>query len=253
MKGFVITLSTTLLLITLLCAQQLVTSRDSILIFPPNDVNAHYEGDTITVYNVGQEMLLIDSLHAKKEYSYLLHIYFKDSTIYYKVMWQTRNPLPLLHLEIPPADSALFVFEAPDLCPLCKRAGDSLKGNFVDSIYIYSNSLDQNVKILYATGIGLETALESAPIPPRTTFLFQNYPNPFNAVTRFSFYLPEATLVELDVFDLRGHKLESVFKGYLNSGRHDFFWKAANYASGLYFYRLITPKKVLSGKCLLIK
>lgn len=83
--------------------------------------------------------------------------------------------------------------------------------------------------------------------------LSQNYPNPFNAITTFHFYLPASSYVSLKVYDIMGKEVATVVDGYLDSGEHRGIFDATALPSGLYFYKLITPKSVQTKFMALIK
>ena len=51
--------------------------------------------------------------------------------------------------------------------------------------------------------------------------LFQNVPNPFVGVTDFALQLPEASNVQLEIYDLNG-RMEATYKGTLDQGTHLF-------------------------------
>ena len=51
--------------------------------------------------------------------------------------------------------------------------------------------------------------------------LFQNVPNPFVGVTDFALQLPEALVVQLEIYDLNG-RMETSYKGTLDQGMHQF-------------------------------
>jgi immune inhibitor A len=81
-------------------------------------------------------------------------------------------------------------------------------------------------------------------IPARFT-LAQNYPNPFNGRTIIEFTVgvggPEE--ISLDVFDILGRRVITLFKGLSEPGIHRVEWDGRDYrgiavASGVYFYRL---------------
>ncbi len=68
-------------------------------------------------------------------------------------------------------------------------------------------------------------------------------PNPSNGPTLFNFDLPQRAAVSLDVFDLRGHKIRSVFREELPAGSHAIHWDGRDgqghqLASGVYFAKL---------------
>ena len=239
-----------LLIFTSLCLGQLLkTSRDSLFIFPAHPENVmDWPIDTIFVYNIGNQTLIIDKLLSKHEFSYPLTISSKDTSIFYYVL----NGIPL-NFSIAAGDSAMLVFSSPDLCPICKTTTDSMTGNFEDSIYIYSNSIDGGPKILYATGIGMETGIEDQNLMPLSAVLIENFPNPFNETTTIRFRLPEAAEVEIMIVDLNGRMVERLLKKKMPSGQHQITWQARNFASGIYFCRLRTAKINRFQKMILIK
>lgn len=87
---------------------------------------------------------------------------------------------------------------------------------------------------------------------PQKFYLDQNYPNPFNPSTKISFGLPVSSKVTFRVYDLNGKDVYVLNKEY-NAGRHVIEFNAANLASGVYFYKLITSDFNSTRKMLLIK
>jgi hypothetical protein len=79
------------------------------------------------------------------------------------------------------------------------------------------------------------------------------FPNPFNPTTDISFSLPDAAMVNLNVFDLHGRLVKSLVDGWRSSGNHVVTFDAAYLTSGVYLYTLITASTERSGKLLLIK
>jgi hypothetical protein len=88
---------------------------------------------------------------------------------------------------------------------------------------------------------------------PRTFALSQNYPNPFNPVTNIKFELPYDSFTELTVYDAIGREVQVLIKESLTAGLYNFNWNAANYPSGVYFYRLETEKFIETRKMVLVK
>ena len=101
------------------------------------------------------------------------------------------------------------------------------------------------------------TALKQTELPTVYT-LSQNYPNPFNPSTSISFALPEAAEVRLEVFNLLGQRVTTLLNQRLEAGNHTAEWNSQNelgqtVASGIYFYRLETPRFTESKKMVLLK
>jgi len=65
-----------------------------------------------------------------------------------------------------------------------------------------------------------------------------NYPNPFNARTSINFTLNKAENIEIEIFNLRGEKLETLYSGWIQSGKQQVSWDASDYPSGIYFYKI---------------
>ncbi len=99
------------------------------------------------------------------------------------------------------------------------------------------------------------TAIERdmlAGIPVNHT-LEQNYPNPFNPSTTIRFQIPRGGQVTLTVYSLTGRKVATLVDGVYRSGSYNVKWDASNLASGMYIYRLVSGRTVLSKRMLLIK
>lgn len=75
---------------------------------------------------------------------------------------------------------------------------------------------------------------------PEKPHLSQNFPNPFNPSTKIRFYLAVALSkhVVLTIYDNTGKKLETLVNKSLFPGGHEVEWNAANYSSGVYYYKL---------------
>ncbi len=83
--------------------------------------------------------------------------------------------------------------------------------------------------------------------------LSQNYPNPFNPTTEISLALPVTSNVKLEIFNIVGQKVITLFNGQLETGNHAFTWDGRNSASGIYFYRMQTDNYSATKKMLLLK
>ncbi len=88
---------------------------------------------------------------------------------------------------------------------------------------------------------------------PSSVVLFQNRPNPFNPVTEISFFLPEASMVSLDIFNLTGQRVAKLSDEFRDAGTHTISWNAGGLASGVYFYRLEAGERVCTRKMVLLK
>jgi hypothetical protein len=81
----------------------------------------------------------------------------------------------------------------------------------------------------------------------------QSYPNPFNAKAIIRFALPEASHVNISIYDLLGRKIETLVNGEQPAGYHQVKWDSKDKASGAYFYTIHAGDFVDSKKMLLVK
>jgi len=93
--------------------------------------------------------------------------------------------------------------------------------------------------------------------------LHQNYPNPFNPTTKISFSIPlsrgvsadggRGVLVKLKIFDILGREVSTLVNESLKPGTYEVDWNGSSFASGVYFYKLISGDYIESKKMILIR
>ena len=88
---------------------------------------------------------------------------------------------------------------------------------------------------------------------PYTFNLNQNYPNPFNPTTSISFSLPSAMNVRLEVFNVLGQNVATLYDGVLDAGLHEYPFDASALSSGIYLYRLQADEMIETKKMILMK
>ena len=79
------------------------------------------------------------------------------------------------------------------------------------------------------------------------------HPNPFNPVTTISFYLPEASVIQLAVFDINGREVSRLLEGWMDSGNHEVVFDGSRLSSGVYFCNLIADGFSSAKKMMLVK
>ncbi len=83
--------------------------------------------------------------------------------------------------------------------------------------------------------------------------LEQNYPNPFNPSTTILYNIGKSSIVKMDLFDIMGRKVGTLFDAYQNKGQHSITIDGSKLSSGIYFYRLSTPNYQKSRQMILMK
>jgi hypothetical protein len=106
--------------------------------------------------------------------------------------------------------------------------------------------------ILHDTSGNLNSVEKKHNIPQKF-LLKQNYPNPFNPITTIEFSIPKAEFVTLKIYNLLGQEKITLVSDKLTSGNYTYSWDASGYASGIYYYTLVTGEYSQTKKLLLIK
>jgi len=104
-----------------------------------------------------------------------------------------------------------------------------------DGTFNYSNEIEIDVNI------------------PTEFVLYQNYPNPFNPSTLIKFSLPQQSRVKIKIFNSIGQLIDTLIDTQMDEGYHEVRFDAANFASGVYYYRMETENFTSIKKMLLIK
>ena len=134
----------------------------------------------------------------------------------------------------------------------------SFKGNNND----IANVGLENIMVSGPRGQMVEVASHSVStevkLVPGVFALHQNYPNPFNPKTEIRFDLPEASKVEISIFNLMGQKVRTLSNEEISSGYHVMQWDGTNdkgsmVSTGMYFYTLSTNKYNAMRKMLFLK
>lgn len=131
--------------------------------------------------------------------------------------------------------------DRPDKCEVVS-ANYILEGIVVAENIVVSEDI-QHVDNLFKEGIEL----------PLTYFLFQNYPNPFNASTIIKYGLREPSQVTVEIYDVIGRKVETLFDGSQPAGYHSIIWNSGDNPSGIYFYKIWAGEFTDTKKMILLK
>ncbi|NIA31008.1 MAG: T9SS type A sorting domain-containing protein [Actinobacteria bacterium] len=85
-----------------------------------------------------------------------------------------------------------------------------------------------------------------------------NFPNPFNPDTKITFTLPADAYVTMSIYNTQGQFVKTLINQYQSQGTHSIVWDGRNakgelVPSGMYFYRIIAGKDMLSKRMILMK
>ena len=88
---------------------------------------------------------------------------------------------------------------------------------------------------------------------PKEFALYGNYPNPFNPVTTIKFDVPVEGLVNIQVFDLLGREVTTLYYNSMKPGSYTISFDASELSSGFYFYRMNAGSFTSVKKMILVK
>ncbi|RPH93518.1 MAG: T9SS C-terminal target domain-containing protein [Calditrichaeota bacterium] len=94
---------------------------------------------------------------------------------------------------------------------------------------------------------------DKEPTAPTEFALQQNYPNPFNPTTTISYAVKTMGNVELQVYDVLGHQVETLVNEVQNAGNYQVIFDAKDLPTGIYLYTLRSAQSVLSQKMVLMR
>jgi hypothetical protein len=180
----------------------------------------------------------------------------EPGVIWIAAITSVMNPIPV---ESGPVAVMSFMIDgnAPDTVAVVSFENTV----FHDNAWSDTTGYDLIIPILVDGGItiGSQTGVEDNNALPEKFELSQNYPNPFNGETKISFTLPDASHIDLSVYDLIGRKVASLYSGQARAGETEIGWDARTSTgdelpSGIYFYRLtIAEGKSLTRRMTLLK
>lgn len=87
--------------------------------------------------------------------------------------------------------------------------------------------------------------------------LSQNYPNPFNPTTKIDYDIPYNGRVSIVMYDITGREIANIVNEVQTAGYYTVEFNASNFASGVYFYRIIVKDGqndfIMTKKMVLVK
>ncbi|MBK8702329.1 MAG: T9SS type A sorting domain-containing protein [Saprospiraceae bacterium] len=97
----------------------------------------------------------------------------------------------------------------------------------------------------------LSTSINERNVQHPSVLLSRNIPNPFASHTVIPYELKRSGQVLLQVFDLNGRAIATLFNGPQGVGEYSVTWDATGMPPGVYIYRLQTEGGVAARKCIL--
>lgn len=138
----------------------------------------------------------------------------------------------------------------------------SVNYSFTDDKASVSGNLKYRIKSINNDGSStILGEVETSASLPVNFELAQNYPNPFNPSTTIKYTIPnnvtlsgvEGSKVVLKIYDILGNEIKTLVNEEQTPGVHEVKFDATGLTSGVYFYKLDTPKFTSTKKMILLR
>lgn len=111
-----------------------------------------------------------------------------------------------------------------------------------------------NIELSYIGPLGIDDQVYA----PDGFKILNVFPNPFNPVTTLQYSMNSSGLLSIQVYDLNGREIRSLYDGVQSSGFHEIRWDGkdehnANVSSGVYLFKLESAGVRSTAKVLLLK
>jgi len=95
----------------------------------------------------------------------------------------------------------------------------------------------------------IEPAIEPVIEPVVEFAVLKVYPNPFTDILRFNFVSPESVNARIDLFDMNGRMIKTIFEKPIEAGvNYEAEFIPENIMSAIYFYRVTMGNEIFRGK-----
>ncbi len=134
------------------------------------------------------------------------------------------------------AGTAFFVWEEDTLVDISEN---EYRGNAPD-MGVFESWYNNDIDLL-------------SPNVPSEFNISSIYPNPFNSSTTIHFSLPIQQKITVNIFDISGRLIETIYDDFKQEGHQSIAWNADNIGSGIYFVQIQTDKEIKTAKLIVIK
>lgn len=164
------------------------------------------------------------------------------------VYYMKNNSIPLLRI-VCPDDSLIFVEMT--------GSGTEWEGTFTAPMTGTYNVRASGSNESGDTGVGFyEFEFSGGGIESSDEMYlgsFSNYPNPFNQQTTITYAIAEPVHVSLQIFDIGGRLIDTLFEGNQQAGYHSVLWNVKDVSTGVYLYRITAGSITETRRCLVTR
>lgn len=139
------------------------------------------------------------------------------------------------------------------IAQLIGTTGDSVRCSWKSTAYNgFDSATTSNSFLLTLIRVNVGINMISSLVPEKFNLL-NNYPNPFNPSTIIKFDVAKFQNVKITIYDVSGREVINLVNKSLQPGSYQVTFDGANYASGVYYYKMETNNFVLTKKMILVK
>ena len=115
-----------------------------------------------------------------------------------------------------------------------------------------------HLPLVFDIVVSSNVGVKDKDVLPTLIKIYPNYPNPFNPITTIQYYISKDELVKINIYDIVGRNIKSLFTERQAAGKHSLLWNSTNDAgkkvsNGMYFYTIQAGEHKIIGKMLLLK
>jgi hypothetical protein len=127
-----------------------------------------------------------------------------------------------------------------------------------DRTALAGRSYEYTLVVVLDDGTEMRSPAASVQTDAGRLTLERNHPNPFNPMTTISYVLPEKSMVDLSIYDVRGALVKTLTRDVQPAGHNEVSWDGLDnhnqpVGSGIYFYKLTVGNQTLTRKMVLLK
>jgi len=241
------------------------------------DNNSFPDGSCIGIFDEGSEFEIINCLfenNTPKNFSVLMPTNGVESSLYltHTLFDEDGNNyiyedvIDLINYESLVYGDPLFIEDNPYHISENSPAVNMGTLDLPDDILMPEYDLAGNPRVIGGAidaGCYENQTVDNDELGVSSEYWVSSYPNPFttdgrDGVSKISFNLPADSQVSVRVYNIRGQLVNELLNEERRAGVNEVTWNGndkygTKTSSGIYFYRVSTSQKVVTGKMLLIK
>ena len=185
-----------------------------------------------------------------------------DSTFTEGMSFQNLANSPISFYSLVPIAPAFDILRSQEDSISCAVAYDAGDYKTIGAVIEFGQLMDDTSRkadlmeqILFFFDIKLSTIGIEEPEENRNVSSVYSFPNPFRNEATISFSLEQESKISLNIYNMNGQLIENLLpERKYTKGIHYFKWNpgAEGLHGGIYLYRLVSDKQVVTGKMILL-